>query len=339
MKKKRILIVSVIFILIICIVTAVFIIKNKNRSTSNTVYTYSNVDPEYNYSEDNVLYLDDSGILHFIDTASGKDMVYCDKPNCTHEGYSRTNKNPSCPAAFYGLSKAGAVIYNDHLYFIGDMSEEDMTIQYLYVMDSNGENRKKTAKLENVQHVLAVLYRDNYVIGAYSNRVKLNYEGQIVNDDKPEAGVFVIDLDNYKVYMSDKITSEQANITDIYYENGAVYYSTERFGDDVTELMIEEGASDDAESFAYDNMLNGIYRYDIADKKTTCLTEIDHINNLRLLDGDGYYSSKDGYFVFDTESRQTRQLPIDADGKTQYGPLKKAETFYIMPFLKKTVMK
>ena len=41
---------------------------------------------------------------------------------------------------------------------------------------------------------------------------------RIINDDKPEAGIFVIDLDNYKVYMSDKITSEQANITDIYYE-------------------------------------------------------------------------------------------------------------------------
>lgn len=121
-----------------------FIIKNRNRSTSNTMYTYSNVNPDYNYSEDNVLYLDDSGILHLIDTASGKDIVYCDKPNCTHEGYSRTNQNPSCPAAFYGLSKAGAVIYNDHLYFIGNMSDEDMTIQYLYVMDSNGENRKNS---------------------------------------------------------------------------------------------------------------------------------------------------------------------------------------------------
>ena len=40
MKKKRILIASIIFILIICIVTAVFIIKNRNRSTSNTMYTY-----------------------------------------------------------------------------------------------------------------------------------------------------------------------------------------------------------------------------------------------------------------------------------------------------------
>ena len=74
MKKKRILIASIIFILIICIVAAVFIIKNRNRSTSNTMYTYSNINPEYNYSEDNVFYFDDSGILHLIDTASGKDM-------------------------------------------------------------------------------------------------------------------------------------------------------------------------------------------------------------------------------------------------------------------------
>lgn len=325
--KRKYLFIIIILVVIVCSIAAFFVIKPKNGSSDNEMYTYSNVDPEYNYSEDNVFYLDGSGILHLIDTASGKDIVYCDKPNCTHEGYSRTNQNPSCPAAFYGLSKAGIVIYNDHLYFIGNLSEEDMTIQYLYVMDSNGENRKKAAKLEAVQNVSAVLYRDNYVIGAYSNRIELNDEGQIINDNKPEAGIFVIDLDNYKVYMSDKITSEQANITDIYYEDGAVYYSAVRFGDDVTELMIEEGAAADAESFAYDNMLHDIYRYDISEKKTELLTEIDHINDLRLFDGYGYYSSKDGYFVFDTESRQTRQLPIDADGKTQYGPLKKSGDF------------
>lgn len=94
MKKKRILIASIIFILIICIVAAVFIIKNRNRSTSNTMYTYDSADVLCNYSEDNVLYLDDSGILHLIDTASGKDMVYCDKPNCTHEGFSGSNEKP-----------------------------------------------------------------------------------------------------------------------------------------------------------------------------------------------------------------------------------------------------
>ena len=43
-----------------------------------------------------------------------------------------------------------------------------------------------------------------------------------------------VDVYKRQVYMSDKITSEQANITDIYYEDGVVYYSTVRFGDDVT---------------------------------------------------------------------------------------------------------
>ena len=80
MKKKRILIASIIFILIICIVTAVFIIKNRNRSTSNPMYTYGSGDVRCNYSEDNVLYLDDSGILHLIDTASGKDMSIAISP-------------------------------------------------------------------------------------------------------------------------------------------------------------------------------------------------------------------------------------------------------------------
>lgn len=57
MKKKRILIASIIFILIICIVAAVFIIKNRNRSTSNTMYTYNSADERCNYSQDNVLIL------------------------------------------------------------------------------------------------------------------------------------------------------------------------------------------------------------------------------------------------------------------------------------------
>ena len=108
--KRKYLFIIIILVVIVCSAAAFLVIKNKNRSTSNTVYTYSNVNPDYNYSEDNVFYLDGSGILHLIDTESGKDIVYCDKPNCTHEGYSRTNQNPSCPAAFYGLSKAGIVI-------------------------------------------------------------------------------------------------------------------------------------------------------------------------------------------------------------------------------------
>ena len=155
-------------------------------------------------------------------------------------------------------------------------------------------------------------------------------ENKALPDNDPEKLHAYKDPTNNQMLYVKKISKDEnsSQKKPLYTSTVSAYYRMTYFnGDDVTELMIEEGATADAESFAYDNMLNGIYQYDIADEKTTCLTEIDHINNLRLLDGDGYYSSKDGYFVFDTESRQTRQLPIDADGKTQYGPLKKSGDF------------
>ena len=76
-----------------------FAVKRNNHSTVSNEYIYDSVDTSCYYSEKNVLYLDGSDILHLIDTDSGKDIVYCDKPNCMHEGYSYNNENPSCPAA------------------------------------------------------------------------------------------------------------------------------------------------------------------------------------------------------------------------------------------------
>jgi hypothetical protein len=325
MKKNKILIIS-IFIFSLCAVIVLLMLKQNNHRINYEEYIYDSASPECNYSEHTVLYLDDSGILHMIDTTSGKDMVYCDKPNCTHEGMSHNNEEPSCPAAFYGLSKSGTVLYNKHLYFIGNMSNEDIfKTQYLYEMDSNGENRKKIAALEDVQDVKYVLYRDNYVIGAYCNRCEINDDGQIINDNKPEAGIFVINLDNYQVYMGDKITGEQANITGIYYEEGAVYYSSIRFGDDVTELMIGDAAENDFESFDYENMLYEIYRYDIANDNTVLVKSLDHISDLQMLDGDAYYVTQDGYFVFDKKSGETKELAIDRDAGTLWGGFKKHE--------------
>lgn len=322
---KKVILVTLAFIFASVII--LLVLKQNNHGNTDEEYIYDSVSPECNYSENTVLYLDGSGILHMIETTSGKDVVYCDRPNCTHEGVSHNNENPSCPAAFSGLSMSGTVLYNKHLYFIGNMSDEDIfKTQYLYEMDPNGENRKKVAALEGVQNVKYVLYRDKYVIGAYYNRIEINDEGQIINDNKPETGIFVIDLDNYTVYMGDKITGEQANITGIYYEEGVVYYSSIRFGDDVTELMVGDTAENDFESFVYENMLYEIYRYDIANENTALIKTIDHISDLQLIDGDAYYVSKEGYFVFDKKSGETKELAIDIDaGTLRGGGLKKHE--------------
>ncbi|MBD5539726.1 MAG: hypothetical protein HDR00_00745 [Lachnospiraceae bacterium] len=324
--KKKYLFIIIISIFSLCSVIVLLMLRQNNHGFNDVEYIYDSTDPQCNYSEHNVLYLDDSGILHLIETTSGKDMVYCDRPNCTHEGFSHNNENPSCPAVFWGLSKSGTVLYNEHLYFIGNMSNEDgLLTQYLYEMDSNGENRKKVATLEGVQNLRYVLYRDKYVIGAYYNRSEINDEGQIINDNKPETGIFVINLNNYDVYMGDKITGEQANITGIYYEEGAVYYSIIRFDDDVTELMLEDAAENNAEFFDYDNMLYEIYRYDIANKNTMLLKTFDHINNLQMLDGNAYYASQGGCFVVDKENGETKELAIDKDAGTLWGGFAKHE--------------
>ena len=326
--KKKYTVILLITILGFCTVMAFWMEKKSKPDFTEEEYFCDGADPTQSYSENTVLYLDDVGILHLIDTGSGKDMVYCDRPNCVHEGYSRKNETPSCPAAFWGAGSV-PVPFGGHLYFIGDMSEEDILTKFLYEMDTDGENRKKVATLNGVQSIRYVLYRDRYAIGAFSNRSEINEDGQIVNDDKPEAGIFVIDLSDYTVYMGDKVTGEQANITGLYYEDGAVYYSVIRFGDDITELMVEDGAENNSNSFSYNHMLYEIYKYDIKGKRTIRIKTFDHLSNLQLAEGSAYGECQEDYFVFDLKSGETKELPIDRNTKTASGRFtKQGDTLY-----------
>ncbi len=308
--NKRLFLIIFVSVLILGAVIISFAVKRNNHSNVSNEYVYDSVDTSCYYSEKNVLYLDGSDILHLIDTDSGKDIVYCDKPNCMHEGYSYNNKKPSCPAAFFGLSKSGNVLYNGHLYFLGNMTDEDLITQYLYEMDPNGENRKKVATLRGIQDIRYVLYRDNYVIGGYVNRVVLNDAGQIINDNKPEAGIFVIDLENHKVNKGTILTGEEINITGIYYEDGFVYYTVARFKDDVSEAVLADASERDFEDFTYDNLLHDIYKYDIKNNENFLLSEIDHIHNLELHGKDVYFTTKDGYYNYNISSGETVSLDI-----------------------------
>ena len=182
--------------------------------------------------------------------------------------------------------------------------------QYLYEMDPNGENRKKVATLRGIQDIRYVLYRDNYVIGGYVNRVVLNDAGQIINDNKPEAGIFVIDLENHKVNKGTILTGEEINITGIYYEDGFVYYTVARFKDDVSEAVLADVSERDFEDFTYDNLLHDIYKYDIKNNENVLLSEIDHIHNLELHGKDVYFTTKDGYYNYNISSGETVSLDI-----------------------------
>ncbi len=240
------------------------------------------------------MYFDDSEVLHLIDTDTENDIIYCDRSNCTHEPYSSTNPNPTCPAVFWGLP-AGTVIYNGHLYFIGNMTEENFGIKYLYEMDSNGENRKIVAEIEGVNYIKFVLYRDNYVIGAYQNSSEMKEDGTIA--DEGSVGIFIIDLSDYSVDKPEKISTDYPGISSMYYEDGKVYYLVTCF-EGISEEDYNEGLFNgtELEEFFYENMQYKIYCYDISKKQSTLVNRFDHVNHLEMADGNAYYLS-DGVFL------------------------------------------
>lgn len=322
MKKNRKKLIAVILPAVLLATAAVWFFVSGNRDKRDVPdeeFLYDSVNPACNYSEHVVLYFDGDGILHMIDTASGKDMVYCDRPNCIHEGYSGRNPNPSCPAAFRSMC-AGGVLFHRHLYCIGNLSEEDtLKTQYLYEMDANGENRRKIATLNNVQLVRFVLYRDHYVIGGYCNSCEIDENGQIINDNADAAGVFVIDLENHKVQMGNVHKDGQADISGIYYEAGSVYYLSGHFGDEVTELMISEGMEKDYETFLYDHLVEELYRYDIKTQETTLVKSFRQLSSIHFLEGDVLYNTKEGFFLYDRRSGKTEKLPIENDARGIYG--------------------
>jgi len=332
-NKKRWIVIAAAAVLVVTAVVLVAVTRNrKKKPASEEDFMYVKYS-SYSYSEHLVLCFDHENRLHMIDTDSGKDMVCCDRPNCTHEGASVKNPKPSCPAVFPGfLPTSGAVLRNGHLYLVGNMTGEDLfKTQYLYEADPNGENRKNIATLDNVQDVMAVLFRDKYAIGVYLNTVELDENGMIISDNKiREGGIFVIDLENHKVQKGELYSGRQSEIDGLYYENGAVYYGINRFLDDLsTEEIMEIYANVGGEAAMYDHRAFEVYRYDIADGKTTLLKTLDHLMYPQMLDGDVYYVTPEGFYVYDSGSGETRKLPIERDEREPYGLFAKSEkAFY-----------
>lgn len=332
-NKQRWIVIAAAAVLVVTAVVLVAVTRNrKKKPASEEDFKYVKYS-SYSYSEHLVLCFDHENRLHMIDTDSGKDMVCCDRPNCTHEGASMKNPKPSCPAVFPGfLPKSGAVLRNGHLYLVGNMTGEDLfKTQYLYEADPNGENRKSIATLDNVQDVMAVLFRDKYAIGVYLNTVELDENGMIISDNKiREGGIFVIDLENHKVQKGELYSGRQSEIDGLYYENGAVYYGINRFLEDLsTEEIMEIYANVGGEAAMYDHRVFEVYRYDIAAGKTTLLKTLDHVMYPQMLDGDVYYVTPEGFYVYDSGSGETSKLPIERDEREPYGLFAKSEkAFY-----------
>lgn len=299
--------IALITLIVLAIVIVLFFSRDNNDGVQE-VYTYDCMDPRYNYSENSVMYFDNNSIIHYIDTETGKDIILCDRPNCPHKKWSHNNEDPDCPAVFYGLQTSGGVYFNDNLYFVGNMTNEDtIQTQYLYEMAPNGADRKIIATIPDVQSILYVIYRDHYVIGAYCNTCELGEDGQVINDELSQTGIFVVDLNDCNVMKSKLVNAQSATIRNMYYTSDKVYYVAQHFPENMTTEDISAAMGNNFDNFIFENILHDVYEYDISSGKTTQIHTFSKVSNMKLLNTSVLYNTEEGYFKFDISS-ETSEL-------------------------------
>lgn len=305
--KKRIIITAVV-VLACAAITAAFLIHRGGKQSKWADFISPFAGTIMSYSHDCVLYFDQDTILHIADPETGRDVINCDRPDCTHEKYSVDNPDPSCPAVFWGIQSTGLALEGGDLYYIGNLGNKDtLKTQYLYRMDANGENRRKAATLDNVQNINEVMYHDGYVAGSYFNRCTFDEDGMIVSDDAPEAGVFVVDLRTDKVQYSEKINRGQANATYLSWYDGKVYY---------LDMQMKQGTGEtasDEDGLSDGNMEYTFCSFDPATGKTKREKTLDGVDVSAVLGHYGYYSTGKGCYELDIDTGKSSLLMKNDD--------------------------
>lgn len=143
--KKKLLIIFALIVLVVAGFVIFFMFKSKNKVEEGVTSIVSTLHTE---TDDGVFYVynsyghDVEFRLRYIDYASNKDVVVCDKPNCKHN-------DENCNGYYGTLSNnnfiTGMFDYNDKLYVTyieNDTNIAGVSSFTLYEQDFSGNNRK-----------------------------------------------------------------------------------------------------------------------------------------------------------------------------------------------------
>lgn len=150
MKKKM----KIVILLMLCIVCVLIFIFIRSKKTADGEVT-SVISKLYSETEDGVFYTDisyDESVkftIRYIDYNTNKDVVVCDKPNCTHD-------DAECNGYYCSLSTNNFITclftYNDKLYVTYIENDTDIagvSSVTLYEQDYSGNNRKALFKTDH----------------------------------------------------------------------------------------------------------------------------------------------------------------------------------------------
>lgn len=177
------------------------------------------------YTDSSELYINDSGILTFVDRRSGISTPLCSKPDCKHEGVSSANPKPECSAYVEGSCYAPA-IYGGKLYFMytpdtKDSSYEGFGVKILCRADKDGTNRQEIARLDNAQTISSAAYGD----GMFACGVYKDFDDKGESLEKRECYAAVIDPESGRIYKTPVYSGYSGIIRNITIDNTKLYFS------------------------------------------------------------------------------------------------------------------
>ena len=223
--KKGIWNVKIIKLLVFIYAGVVFLTACSKENPSE-IKDIKIASPFKSYTEDGLFYISDS-IAHFVEAKTGKDLVLCSKPNCSHK---RTSLNYSSVCdAYLGqyphfLFPAGKAIYYTSAPNSLDTSSV-LSDKIIYCADIDGRNRKPIVTLYGLQNINCMEYNNDLIAVAYQKMNKIKQD-EIVSSqlEKYITGIIILDLKTSNYINVDEFEEYSANIYQIYFYDNKLYY-------------------------------------------------------------------------------------------------------------------
>lgn len=271
-KKKRIIFVAVI--VLCCVVgAAVFLLqrgngkqKDSSVDTSPGIISYTRLTA--NYSDKGIVTVGDDALMHFTDAVTKETTVICDRANCQHEPYDEnTNPDPVCNGYTMGLSGIGSIILmaKDNIYFWGSHENDQGEMQdvEIYRADLNGENKKKVATVPDstLYHFMNAASDGRYLVIGYTVGYKRDESGELIELDRPEGGIIILNLRDYSV-VDDRMEN-MTQPTQISFMDQRIYVSGLCVTSNYSESAMASLSEEELTQYLEDNEYTGMHIYNL----------------------------------------------------------------------------
>jgi hypothetical protein len=242
-----------------------------------------------------------NNFLYYLDKASMKAVVLCNKPDCLHTDETNPEKIANCNACLFDKN-TGLIYFNSSLYVLGDDNS-------LYQISLDGTTKKKVISFKELPHTI-IIHRDFLYYTTDDHGTIEGNEANTVTDCK----LYRIDM-----YRPDKGSELIYSCSGIYgqfikvigYED-SIYFSFVKYSDSKMQGMDSNLLKYDLKSQKITHMLDDIGNFSICDNKLLYLNVKSRKYNIMDLESSedrevGYFN---GHVTFDGRYIYCDTLPL-----------------------------